>query len=124
MERKADVPHAQLLDADFGLITAKEGMELVRSLAQWPDVFLQTYKTREPVTVLIYLFKMTHLLSGSYDVEGMNVVRAESAEKKAALMALYHCARQVLANGLMLLGLTPIKRMEVGFSEARWSLQW
>ncbi|KAK5135612.1 hypothetical protein LTR08_005092 [Meristemomyces frigidus] len=119
MERKADVPHAQLLAADFGLITAKEGVELVRSLAQWPDVFLNTYKTREPVTVLTYMFKMTHLLSSCYDAKDagnrnaktMSVMYAESAEKRASLMALYDCARQVLANGMRLLGLTPVERM-------------
>ncbi|KAK5123814.1 hypothetical protein LTR85_002450 [Meristemomyces frigidus] len=119
MERKAAVPHDELLKADFSLITAKEGIELVRSLAQWPDVFLNTYKTREPVTVLTYLFKMTHLLSSCYDAKDVNnknaktmsVMYAESPEKKAALMALYDCSRQVLANGMRLLGLTPVERM-------------
>ena len=119
MERKAAVPHAELLRADFGLITAKEGVELVRSLAQWPDVFLNTYKTREPVTVLTYLFKMTHLLSSCYDAKDvsnknaktMSVMYAETPEKKAALMALYDSARQVLGNGMRLLGLTPVERM-------------
>lgn len=119
MERKAAVPHDELFKADFSLITAKEGIELVRSLAQWPDVFTNTYKTREPVTVLTYLFKMTHLLSSCYDAKDVNnknaktmsVMYAESPEKKAALMALYDCARQTLANGMRLLGLTPVERM-------------
>lgn len=119
MERKAAVPREVLLSADLSLITAKEGIELVRSLAQWPDVFLNTYKTREPVTVLTYLFKMTHQLSSCYDAKDtanknaktMSVMYAESPEKKAALMALYDSARQVLSNGMMLLGLTPVERM-------------
>ena len=119
MERKTAIPQDQLLTADMSLITAKEGIELVRSLAQWPDVFLNTYKTREPVTVLTYLFKMTHLLSSCYDAKDtsnknaktMSVMYAESAEKKAALMALYASARQVLSNGMKLLGLTPVERM-------------
>ena len=119
MERKTAIPAQQLLDADLSLITAKEGIELVRSLAQWPDVFLNTYKTREPVTVLTYLFKMTHLLSSCYDAKDannrhaktMSVMYAETTEKKAALMALYASARQVLNNGMKLLGLTPVERM-------------
>lgn len=120
MERKAGISRQQLLEADYSLVTsAKEGVELVRTLAQWPDVFLNTYKTREPVTVLTYLFKMTHLLSSCYDAKDVNnknaktmsVMYAESAEKKAALMALYDSARQVLANGMRLLGLTPVERM-------------
>ncbi|EMC94170.1 hypothetical protein BAUCODRAFT_124891 [Baudoinia panamericana UAMH 10762] len=119
MERKAAVPRHELENADYSLITAKEGIELVRALAQWPDVFLNTYKTREPVTVLTYLFKMTHLLSSCYDAKDtsnknaktMSVMYAESPEKKAALMALYDAARQVLANGMRLLGLKPVERM-------------
>ncbi|KAI7363111.1 arginyl-tRNA synthetase [Hortaea werneckii] len=119
MERKAGIPREQLLTADFSLITAKEGVELVRSLAQWPDVFLNTYRTREPVTVLTYLFKMTHLLSSCYDAKDaanknaktMSVMYAESEEKKRALMGLYDAARQTLANGMRLLGLTPVERM-------------
>ncbi|WPH04928.1 glycosyltransferase family 90 protein [Acrodontium crateriforme] len=119
MERKAGLSRETLLAADMSLITAKEGIELVRTLAQWPDVFLNTYKTREPVTVLTYLFKMTHLLSSCYDAKDtnnknaktMSVMYAETPEKKAALMALYDSARQVLNNGMKLLGLTPVERM-------------
>ena len=119
MERKTAIPRGEMLNADFSLITAKEGIELVRLLAQWPDVFLNTYKTREPVTVLTYLFKMTHQLSSCYDAKDtsnrnaktMSVMYADSPEKKAALMALYDSARQVLNNGMKLLGLTPVERM-------------
>ena len=119
MERKTAIPREEMLKADFSLIDAKEGIELVRLLAQWPDVFLNTYKTREPVTVLTYLFKMTHQLSSCYDAKDVNnknaktmsVMYASSPEKKAALMALYDSARQVLNNGMRLLGLTPVERM-------------
>ncbi|TKA69596.1 hypothetical protein B0A55_09254 [Friedmanniomyces simplex] len=119
MARKAKVPREALENADFTLITAKEGVELVRALAQWPDVFLNTYKTREPVTVLTYLFRMTHMLSSCYDAKDvgnknaktMSVMYADSEEKKAALMGLYEAARQVLGNGMRLLGLKPVERM-------------
>jgi len=119
MERKNPIPPEELANADLSLITTKEGIELVRTLAQWPDVFLNTYKTREPVTVLSYLFKMTHILSTCYEAKDtanknaktMSVMFAPTPEKKAALMALYGSARQVLSNGMKLLGLTPVQRM-------------
>ena len=119
MARKNPIPLEQLLHADLSLIMTKEGIELVRTLAQWPDVFLNTYKTREPVTVLSYLFKMSHVLSTCYEAKDtsnknaktMSVMYAESPEKKAALMALYESSRQVLNNGMRLLGLTPVERM-------------
>ncbi|KAK4900848.1 arginyl-tRNA synthetase [Elasticomyces elasticus] len=119
MARKANVSREAMENADFTLITAKEGVELVRALAQWPDVFLNTYKTREPITILTYLFRMTHMLSSCYDAKDannknaktMSVMYADSEQKKAALMALYEAARQVLGNGMRLLGLKPVERM-------------
>lgn len=119
MKRKANVPEEDLEKADLSLITAKEGVSLVRYLAQWPDVFMNTYKTNEPVTVLTYLFKMTHQLSSCYDAldrnnknaKTLSVMYAETPEKKVALMAMYEAARIVLYNGMQLLGLTPVERM-------------
>lgn len=119
MKRKSELADSQLANADFSLITAKEGIELVRTLAQWPDVFANTLKTQEPVTVLTYLFKMSKALSSCYDAKDaanknaktMSVMYAESPEKKVALMGLYESARVVLSNGMKLLGLTPVERM-------------
>ena len=108
IERKAGVDLSTLGTADFSLLSETHAINLVRSLAQWPDVVLNTYKTREPATVLTYLFKMAHALSSSYD--HLQVVGSETELQKARL-ALYEAARQVLWNGMTLLGLTPVERM-------------
>ncbi|KAL9066022.1 MAG: hypothetical protein Q9157_007276 [Trypethelium eluteriae] len=105
--RKADLDPAELTSANLGLLTEPHAIDLLRSLAQWPDVFQNTLKTLEPVTVLTYLFKMSHALSSSYD--HLQVVGSEPELKKARF-ALYTCARQVLNNGMRLLGLTPVER--------------
>lgn len=97
-----------LLKADFSLLQEKHAVELVRMLVQWPDVFLQTFKTLEPITTLTYLFRMTHALSSSYD--HLQVVGSQE-ELKDARLALYVAARQVLRNGMGLLGLSPLDRM-------------
>ncbi|QIW96087.1 hypothetical protein AMS68_001605 [Peltaster fructicola] len=120
MRRKnEDIPDEQLPYANLSLVTTKEGTELIRLLSQWPDVVANTLKTQEPITVLTYLFKMSKALSSCYDAKDhanknaktMSVVYAGSPEKKLALMALYESARQVLNNGMKLLGLTPVERM-------------
>lgn len=107
IERKAQVSHADLLTADLSLLTEPHAVNLVRVLAQYPDVVQNTLKTNEPVTILTYLFQMTHRLSSSYDV--LKVVGSEPELKKAR-MTLYVCARQVLNNGMKLLGLSPVER--------------
>ena len=75
---------------------------------QWPDVYANTLKTLEPVTVLMYLFRMTHMLSSSYD--HLQIVGSEK-NIATARMALYEAARSVLGQGMRLLGLTPVERM-------------
>lgn len=107
IERKSEVDLSKLLSANFLLLKEPHACELVRLLAQWPDIVLNTVKTLEPATVLTYLFKMTHAISSSYDV--LQVVGSEP-EVKEARMALYEAARQVLHNGMSLLGLNPVER--------------
>lgn len=108
IERKAAIPSEDLAKADLSLLTEPHAINLVRALAQWPDVFQNTIKTLEPTTVVIYLFKLTHVLSSSYD--HLKIVGSEPELQKAR-MALYDAARIVIANGMRLLGLSPVDRM-------------
>ncbi|KAJ5742403.1 uncharacterized protein N7511_011422 [Penicillium nucicola] len=108
MARKSELDIDSLVDANFDLLTETHASDLIRLLAQWPDVLLNTAKTLEPITVLSYLFRMTHMLSSSYDV--LKVIGSEPEVKKAR-MALYASARQVLNNGMRILGLNPVERM-------------
>ena len=105
--RKAGLNDEDLKTADLSLLQEPHAVNLVRLLAMWPDVVSMTLKTLEPVTVLSYLFKMTHMLSSSYDV--LKVIGSEPEVMKAR-MALYEAARQVLYNGMRLLGLSPVER--------------
>ncbi|KAL8940434.1 MAG: hypothetical protein Q9211_002270 [Gyalolechia sp. 1 TL-2023] len=105
--RKAGLTAEDMEAADLSILHEPHAVNLVRALSSWPDVVQNTLKTQEPVTVLSYLFKMTHMLSSSYDV--LKVVGSEPEIKKAR-MALYEAARQVLNNGMKLLGLNPVER--------------
>jgi arginyl-tRNA synthetase len=105
--RKAEISASELDTADLSLLTEPHAIDLVRLLAQWPDVVFNATKTLEPATILTYLFKMTHTLSSGYDI--LRVVGSEPEVKKAR-MALYDSARQVLWNGMRLLGLNPVER--------------
>ncbi|KAF2114220.1 hypothetical protein BDV96DRAFT_495470 [Lophiotrema nucula] len=109
-EKVPDLPKPdQLATVDLSpLFESMHAADLVRQLASWPDVFLNTLKTQEPTTVLTYLFKMSHALSSSYD--HLQVVGSEKSVMEARL-ALYCAARIVLGNGMRLLGLNPVERM-------------
>ena len=99
----------QLQEADFTLLKEPHAINLIRIMAQYPDVVGHTMKTLEPATILTYLFRLTHQLSSSYDV--LRVVGAQEGEAVSmARAALYEAARQVISNGMRLLGLTPVDR--------------
>lgn len=107
IERRAALSKQELDSADLSLLTETHAINLIRLLAQWPDVVQTVLKTYEPTNILTYLFKMTHVLSGSYD--HLRIVGSEPEIKKAR-MALYDAARIVLSNGMRLLGLDPVER--------------
>lgn len=108
IERRAAIPSEELEKADLTLLTESHAINLVRVLSQWPDVVQNTLKTLEPTTVVVYLFKLTHVLSSSYDQ--LKIVGSDPELQKAR-MALYDAARIVIGNGMRLLGLTPVDRM-------------
>ncbi|KAI0405430.1 arginyl-tRNA synthetase [Xylaria palmicola] len=105
--RKANLSEEDIASADLSVLTETHAVNLVRVLSQWPDVVQNTLRTLEPTTILTYLFKMTHVLSSSYD--HLRIVGSEPELMKAR-MALYDTARIVLSNGMRLLGLTPVER--------------
>ncbi|TQS35225.1 hypothetical protein Golomagni_04360 [Golovinomyces magnicellulatus] len=106
--RKAALQDEELLSADLSLLTEVHALNLIRVISLYPDVIQNTLKTLEPTTILTYLFKMTHILSSSYD--HLRIVGSEKELMKAR-MALYAAARTVLHNGMRLLGLSPVERM-------------
>ena len=105
--RKAQLSEEDIASADLSLLTETHATDLVRVLSQWPDVVQNTLKTLEPTTILTYLFKMTHVLSSSYD--HLKIVGSEPGLMRARF-ALYDTARLVLNNGMKLVGLTPVER--------------
>ncbi|KAI1134619.1 arginyl-tRNA synthetase [Hypoxylon sp. FL0543] len=107
IKRRANVSDEELDNADLSLLTEPHAVNVVRLLAQWPDVFQNTLRTLEPTTVVTYLFRLTHVISSSYDQ--LQVVGSEPAVK-AARMALYDAARITVGNCMRLLGLTPLDR--------------
>lgn len=107
IKRRANLTDEDLDSANLSLLTEDHAVNIVRMLSQWPDVLQNTLKTLEPTTVLTYLFKMSHVISSSYD--HLQVVGSEPELMKAR-MALYDAARSTLSNGMRILGLTPLER--------------
>ncbi|MCJ1306704.1 hypothetical protein MMC25_000347 [Agyrium rufum] len=107
--RKVSYDAESLRSADFSLLKETHAIDLLRLMAQYPDMVIQTTTILEPTTILTYLFRFSHKLSSSYNV--LRVIGVpESPEVAKARAALYDAARQVMANGMRLLGLSPVER--------------
>ncbi|KAG7194246.1 uncharacterized protein KQ657_004966 [Scheffersomyces spartinae] len=108
VERNSSIPESKYIEADLSLLTEPCAANLARILAQYPDVIQRALKTREPSTIVTYLFSLTHVVSQCYDILW---VAGQEEDLATARLALYASARQVLYNGMTLLGLTPVDRM-------------
>ncbi|KAH6851013.1 hypothetical protein B0I37DRAFT_307959 [Chaetomium sp. MPI-CAGE-AT-0009] len=94
---------------DYSYLEDDHSAALLRIMGQYPDVLALAFKNLEPSTILTYLFRLAHQLSSSYDV--LQVVGAPEGHGAAlARAALYENARQVLGNGMRLLGIKPVDR--------------
>ena len=91
------------------LATKQHCVDLLRLMAQYPDVTATALQNLEPSTVLTYLFRLAHQVSSCYSVVQV-VDTSGSRDVMLARAALYEGARQVLENGMRLLGLSPVKR--------------
>ncbi|KAK2768236.1 hypothetical protein FQN54_000088 [Arachnomyces sp. PD_36] len=108
--RKAQISPEDIARADFSLLKEPHAIDILRLMAQYPDVTNRAFEVLEPATILTYLFRLTHQVSSSYDV--LKVIgAAEGPEVALARAALYEAARQVIGNGMRLLGFTPVDRM-------------
>ena len=107
--RKTGFSIEDIRGADLSLLQEPHAVDVVRLITQYPDVIVHTLGNQEPSTIITYLFRLTHKVSSSYDV--LRVVGApEGPEVSKARAALYDAARQVIHNGISLLGLNPVDR--------------
>jgi arginyl-tRNA synthetase len=95
-----------LSNEDFAPIEEEKYTELLRMLVQYPDITSSTYRTLAPPTVMLYLVNVTDQLSICLETEEGQ----EESKPTPAEAALFESVRQVLENGMTLLGITPATR--------------
>ena len=90
-----------LKDEDFASVEEQEQSNLIRYLIQYPDVTHVAYNTLESAGIMTYLSSVTMQLSACLgEVE-------EGASPTPAQVMLCEATRQVLENGMKVLGITP-----------------
>ncbi|WP_019812954.1 arginine--tRNA ligase [Saccharomonospora saliphila] len=108
----AELGLATRADVDVSLLTHPREGDLIRTIGEFPAVLTKAAELREPHRVARYLESLASAYHKFYDVAR---VLPQGDEEPTPLtyarLALCEAARQVLANGLELLGVSAPERM-------------
>ena len=93
---------------DLSRLTLDEEKELANQLARFPELVANAAAQREPHHVAHYLRELAGQFHTYYNA---HKVLTEDTELRDARVSLYLAVRQVLANGLALLGVNAPEEM-------------
>jgi arginyl-tRNA synthetase len=99
---------ANLRDTDLAPLTSARELELMSRLGDYPDVVAQAARELSPHLVAFYLRELAGEFHSYYNAERFLV---PEAPLRVARLALAAAVRQVLANGLALLGVSAPEKM-------------
>lgn len=103
----------EILHIDYTSLSDLPWSELLRLMARYPEATHSSFKTLDPGTIVSYLFRVVEELTGCLDDADKAESEGEGSaagSKFAARAVLYENVRQILENGMKLLGATPLSR--------------
>jgi len=105
-----DVGFGALTGADLSRLNSEADLELIKSLAQWPRIVASAADAHEPHRIAFYMYELASAFHGFWAKGNQDValrfVNADDSMLTLARLALVAAVRQVLVNGLSLLGVT------------------
>ncbi|CAN9416356.1 unnamed protein product [Alternaria alternata] len=100
---------AELSDEDYEALAEDDPANLLRVLAQYPEVVNATYHSLESAGVVTYLSSVTDQLAECFaEDEDEDAEGDKDTKVTPGFAALYEATAVVLENGMKLLGLAPI----------------
>jgi arginyl-tRNA synthetase len=97
-----------LTDPDLSALSLPEEQKIMKHLADFPDMLHEAAETLEPHRVTFYLMDLADMFHAYYHD---NRVLTDDPRLKKARLFLAEAVRQVVANGLGILGVTAPERM-------------
>ncbi|HEX6157916.1 MAG TPA: arginine--tRNA ligase [Burkholderiales bacterium] len=98
----------QVMAADLGRLTSERELALAQRIGEFSDVVAEAARELSPHSVAFYLRSLAADFHSYYNAERILV---EDENLRAARLALCAAARQTLANGLSLLGVSAPEKM-------------
>lgn len=100
---------------DLALLTHKSELALIQKMAQWPRIVESAAQFREPHRIAFYLQELAADFHSLWSVgksdESMRFIQEGNLELTSARLALIHACRDVLASGLNVMGIEPVREM-------------
>ena len=107
---RLDTSPASLDSAEIEQLSSPAELELIRAVAQWPRVVSGAAAAHEPHRLAFYLYELAGVFHGFWAKGNAEVslrfVNAEDPKLTLARLALTDAVRQVLINGLRILGVS------------------
>ncbi|KAF4632048.1 hypothetical protein G7Y89_g6082 [Cudoniella acicularis] len=105
----------EILDIDYSSLSEPPWSELLRLIARYPDATLYAFEKLDPGTILAFLFRVVEELNVCLAIDEADKEEAvgegsSAGSKYVARAVLYDNVRQVLENGMKLLGTAPISK--------------
>lgn len=95
-------------EVDFSLLRDNDAIMLVRILSLYESVLFSALETSEPSALVLYLFRLCRQVSKCYTKLWVN---NQEEALRISHFVLYKTSKQVLHNGLKILGITPVSHM-------------
>jgi len=105
LERNVD---ADMTNPDLSALDLPEEEKIIKHLADFPDMLAEAAEAMEPHRITFYLLELSDLFHSYY--HDNKVLTQDNRVRKARLF-LVEAVRQVINNGLMILGVSAPERM-------------
>jgi arginyl-tRNA synthetase len=106
----AAIDRHELESMDYSLFEEKQAYtDVLRLLVQFPEIVKSSFKPLESSTVLALLYRIVDSLQAVWDDEAEDESsQADGSQQVLAQLAFYQSVRQVLENGMRMVGLVPM----------------
>ncbi|NWU90363.1 SYRM protein, partial [Upupa epops] len=98
----------QLSDGNAACLREPDAVSVLQHLLRFDEVLYRSSQDLQPKHIVSYLLTLSHLVAVAHRTLP---VKGSSPELAQARLCLFRAARVVLANGMKLLGITPVTQM-------------
>ncbi|RMC13274.1 hypothetical protein DUI87_10808 [Hirundo rustica rustica] len=100
--------NAELTDVNVACLLEPDAISVLQHLLRYDEVLYRSSQDLQPKHIVSYLLTLSHLAAVAHKTLP---VKGSAPDVAQARLCLFHAARSVLANGMKLLGITPVTQM-------------